>query len=188
MPCLRMPERPTLPSLHTLGLPAPAARRTIHENMDELNDIPSGIMNDYFTPKLPSYQHRARQASTSSRRSSQTGSSRSPSPQSAFTYPVSVSPPLPALPHAFSPYPSPPPPVSSTSTTMDRVRFVPSTIEEAQAMIIITPAGASDAQGRAVLVVGQTVEQIRNQPERSIAKGARVHPYRMVRTSYRRPV
>lgn len=41
MPCLRMPERPTLPSLHTLGLPTPEMRRIRHENMNESHDIPS---------------------------------------------------------------------------------------------------------------------------------------------------
>lgn len=131
------------------------------------------IMNDYFSAHKP---YHVRHASTSSQASS--SGSRSPSPQSLL---FSA---LPPAPSAFSPYPSPPLPAISTSSK-ERLHFVPSSMADAQAAIVVTssdPASSSsETKGRAVLVMGQGLQQIRSNPARSLAKGARVHPYRIVR-------
>ncbi|KAH9946882.1 hypothetical protein B0H21DRAFT_741445 [Amylocystis lapponica] len=92
-------------------------------------------------------------------------------------------------------------PVSpSDSTTTDprpmpNFSLVRTTFDKANALIVVGPLAALDAssrspspttspadrsrRGQAFLLIGPAMEQLRH-PQRRLAKGARVHPYRIV--------
>ncbi|KAF8960299.1 hypothetical protein BDZ97DRAFT_1922213 [Flammula alnicola] len=156
--------RPTLPSIHTLDLPLLA--RPTHPNVKyEFQD------NARYSPLTThtNKHHYDRKVSTSSSRTS----SPSPPPNS----PVSDS----DLPYTPDASPSP--------TT--KFRLVPCPLETADAIIFIPPPGAPrvphapnyvprHGTGQGVLLVGSSWQHLRN-PQRPLAKGARIHPYRIVR-------
>lgn len=63
-----------------------------------------------------------------------------------------------------------------------KIRLVPTTLENADAVVVIPPS-LPTSQGRQpqpLLLMGPALQRFR-QPNRRLAKGARVHPYQMVR-------
>ncbi|KAF8190456.1 hypothetical protein BJ912DRAFT_965156 [Pholiota molesta] len=152
-------ERPTLPSIHTLELPL-LTRSTLSnvQYAPEINARP--IRFNVPTNKM----NHDRRVSTSS---SATSSSRSSSPTSP--------------PDGFS--------SRLPSTLPPNFRLVPCEMENAEAVILFPPPGAQDAnvsnysthngKGGGILLVGPALHKICRNPQRPLAKGARVHPYRV---------
>ncbi|KAJ7461744.1 hypothetical protein B0H11DRAFT_2285739 [Mycena galericulata] len=144
-------ERPTLPSLHTLNLLPPAcAQRPRGGSPYDSYDRPS-------CPPLNVPQHSwpyNRRVSTSS------STSRTPSPTPSDT----------SLSSASS---------SPTSPSKSKLTLIPSSFEDAEAVIVIPPPGApaSGPQTASLLLMGPALEHLRH-PQRQIAKGTRLHPYR----------
>ncbi|KAG1730819.1 uncharacterized protein EDB91DRAFT_1156084 [Suillus paluster] len=159
--------RPTLPPLHTLDLP---------RGDTQLPPIDALHLHDphEFKPQIPrlhipsKYPHarQNRQISISSSTSSRT------------------------------PSPTPSPLSSSRSSTSGgrstKIRLVPTTFEHADAVVIVPPPDAPHVHplsgvtnlkhpAQPLLLVGPALQHIRH-PQRQIAKGARLHPYRIVRT------
>ncbi|KAF8814800.1 hypothetical protein BYT27DRAFT_7230448 [Phlegmacium glaucopus] len=149
--------RPTLPPIHTLNISLPKHAYVNHDNLrcSPLN--------------APHNHHHDRQVSTSS---SQTSASRTVSP-------------------------SPPPSDTDSEVnhsnphTSTKFRLVPCPLEMADAVILVPPPDATHittapnyvprtGHGRGLLLVGPALHHVR-QPERQLAKGARIHPYRVVR-------
>ncbi|KAF5379078.1 hypothetical protein D9615_005971 [Tricholomella constricta] len=176
-------ERPTLPPLHSLGLPNPSAGTT--NALHELSyDNPS-------CPHLhiPQWRH-ARQVSSSSSTTSRStsptlfdsSSSRASSPS---TDPESSAPSTPVL--SISPLSSRVPSTASPNMPPLRFRLEPCTLDEAQAIVLIPPPSAPfvpststpapQKKQQALLLLGPSM-QYRN-PQRQLAKGARIHPYRI---------
>ncbi|KAJ7108687.1 hypothetical protein C8R44DRAFT_743928 [Mycena epipterygia] len=163
-------ERPTLPPLHTLNLlPASYVRHCRGDSPYESYEHPS-------CPRLHVPQHswsyNNRRVSTSSSSST----SRTPSPSPSATS---------SLGHSPSP--------TSPSKSNSKFTLVPSSFEDADAVIVIPPPGAPHVPGaqlgQGLLLTGAALEHLRH-PQRQIAKGTRLHPYRFVgygaRTSSRR--
>ncbi|KAF9006353.1 hypothetical protein BDZ89DRAFT_1060938 [Hymenopellis radicata] len=71
--------------------------------------------------------------------------------------------------------PSPPPQQAS-----DKVSLLPCPMEDANAVVFVPPSIPGQPRPEALLLVGPAMQAFRN-PQRPLAKGARVHPYRMVR-------
>ncbi|KAJ6542276.1 hypothetical protein B0H10DRAFT_1970588 [Mycena sp. CBHHK59/15] len=146
-------ERPTLPPLHTLDLPTPyVQRRPAYDSSCPRLNVPH-----------PSSYHRRVSTSSSS-------TSRTPSPT-----PSDAS--------------------SSSPTSPSKIRLVPSSFEDATAILLIPPPDApyipgvisvsapspeGPRSGQGLLLFGSAMERLRH-PLRQIAKGARLHPYRVVR-------
>ncbi|KAI0697032.1 hypothetical protein BC835DRAFT_804535 [Cytidiella melzeri] len=173
--------RPMLPPLHTLGLP------TMLENDDyssrEADDSPTPMPKDFM------HWHRARQSSISSTTSSCTTST------SATEYPPNSSP-------VFSRDSITPPPGRVSTNTFS---LVLTSFDKANAFVVVPPAqphvpnisslsrtNASispskpkSRRNQALLLVGPAVEYLRH-PRMRIAKGARVHPYRIVPNTQQR--
>ncbi|OCH89200.1 hypothetical protein OBBRIDRAFT_32973 [Obba rivulosa] len=162
--------RPTLPSIHTLSLPD-IRRRPKVDDLNDFDDLPTQRISRpralYARPRNPSVSS---EVSSSSRASSPTDTL--PSAVPSFPFPGSN----------FS--------------------LVPTTFEHANAVVVVPPPSllpASDGsyrsrsptpatptspvdtarRGKAFLVVGQAMEQLRHS-QRRLAQGARVHPYRIV--------
>ncbi|GLB42288.1 hypothetical protein LshimejAT787_1103030 [Lyophyllum shimeji] len=180
-------QRPTLPPLHTLGLPNPSVRMT---------DAPHELSyDDLSCPRLhiPQWRH-ARQVSASS-----SMTSRSPSPpifdsssscaSSPPTEPEDELPTTPVL--SISPLSSRLPHSTSLhNTTPLRFRLEPCTLDEAQAIVLIPPPSAPfvpstsnptptpQQKQQALLLIGPSLQYFRH-PQRQLAKGARIHPYRI---------
>ncbi|KAF8068957.1 hypothetical protein FPV67DRAFT_1780361 [Lyophyllum atratum] len=180
-------ERPTLPPLHTLGLPNPSARM-----IDSFHEL------SYDNPSCPRLHipnwRRARQVSTSSSMTSRSpsppifdsSSSRSSSPSTASddslpsTPVLSISPLSSRLPHTTTPLTNP-----------LRFRLEPCTLDEAQAIVLIPPPCAPPVPSltnptptpqkkqQALLLLGPSMQYFRH-PQRQLAKGARIHPYRIM--------
>lgn len=167
-------ERPTLPPLHSLDLPMPdVSKKMLQPPIHELNDP-----HEYYnTLRLAAPQpSRARQPSISSSVSSRM-SSTSPAPS------VSTAP--------TSPSPSPPPP------SFPKVRLVlTDSWEHADAALLFPPPDAPyvptlqaitsgvhtpNRTNGPLLLIGRALEHVRG-PQRCLAKGARAHPYRLVRS------
>jgi hypothetical protein len=84
--------------------------------------------------------------------------------------------------------------VSSIITAGEKLRLVPCPLDVANAIVLVTPpipnpshesasppeAEIKDKQGQAFLLVGPAMNRFRH-PQRQLSKGARVHPYRIVR-------
>ncbi|KAL4067055.1 hypothetical protein V8B97DRAFT_2105364 [Scleroderma yunnanense] len=95
---------------------------------------------------------------------------------------------VPTFPSTISRTPSPtfpcaPPSNVRTDTRKaplpQKVRLVPTSIENADAVVVIPPA-LHACQAQPLLLVGPALQRFR-QPNRQLAKGSRVHPYRIVR-------
>ncbi|KAF9480610.1 hypothetical protein BDN70DRAFT_877450 [Pholiota conissans] len=156
-------RRPTLPSIHSLDLPL-LTRATLPnvQYVTQLNACPVHIPSNRM--------YHDRNVSTSS---SNTNISRSPSP---------------ASPQDGS---------ASPSTPTPKFRLVPCEMENADAVILVPPPGAdADVHGttsssslavqqqgknKGILIVGSAWHTLCRNPKRPLAKGARIHPYRIVR-------
>ncbi|KAJ6584567.1 hypothetical protein B0H19DRAFT_1249530 [Mycena capillaripes] len=153
-------ERPTLPPLHTLNLlPAPCAQ---HRKRGSPYDS-----YERTCPRLNVPQHSwpyARRVSTST--SSSTSRTPSPSPSDTSSRTSSSS--------------------SPTSPSKQKLTLVPSSFEDAEAIVVIPPPGAAHGRGQSqsLLLTGLALEHLRH-PQRPLAKGTRLHPYRFARTSRR---
>ncbi|KIP06354.1 hypothetical protein PHLGIDRAFT_464060 [Phlebiopsis gigantea 11061_1 CR5-6] len=165
-------DRPTLPSLHTLGLPKPVTSTT-------------PMSHEYVGAKRTAIDertgYRARHVSISSTTSSCTDSSgRSTSPCNSDTM-------------KFSRSSASPPPIHVSAGSLSLAR---STMEEANAFVLVPPqqdqyvenistysrSHASLSKSRrnqALLLVGPALKYLRH-PSIRIARGARLHPYRIV--------
>jgi len=154
--------RPTLPSIHTLNLPSlsrSSHRNVKYDNHDNLRRNSINAMHPH-----------ERQVSTSSFHTSASRNT-SPSPSDIDSDGDTTSPSTPQGPTKF--------------------RLVPCPLEEAEAIILISnqpirpqPSNYTPRQGKehSVLIVGPSLQRFRN-PQRPLAKGARIHPYRIVRGS-----
>ncbi|KJA25652.1 hypothetical protein HYPSUDRAFT_37695 [Hypholoma sublateritium FD-334 SS-4] len=151
----RAAERPTLPSIHTLDLPMLAPSNVKYAPHDNVHGFPS-IIHD-------------RKVSTSS---SATSASRSASPSpSCDTRGRSV--------------------FGASSATPTKFRLVPCPMDAADAFIFVPPPGtyvptptnyaARNGNGQGILLMGKALQHLRRSPPRPLAKGARLHPYRIVR-------
>ncbi|KAF9225745.1 hypothetical protein BS17DRAFT_777620 [Gyrodon lividus] len=152
--------RPTLPPLHTLDLPRGNIQLPrIHElyDLDELSRQTSHL----HIPPSP-YGRQRRQVSISS-----STTSRTPSPTPSCV-------PAPCL------RPSTNTPASASYPTQ-KLRLVPTTFENADAVVLISPPSASHVSPpQPLLLVGPALQRLRH-PQRQLAKGARLHPYRIIR-------
>ncbi|TFK34434.1 hypothetical protein BDQ12DRAFT_738181 [Crucibulum laeve] len=159
--CASTSERPTLPPIHSLDLPLLSRKpHTLHNDHNERQSCPP--------LEIPRYP-RARQCSTSS---SNTSVSRSPSPCLSSTSSSHLPPSIPPIKHG-------------------KFTLVPCDLASANAVVLIpppntpfipTPGHPSPSQakrGQALLLVGSALQHFRH-PERPLAKGARMQPYRMV--------
>lgn len=63
-----------------------------------------------------------------------------------------------------------------------KIRLVPATLENADAVVVIPPSlpASQGRQPQPLLLMGPALQRFR-QPNRRLAKGARVHPYQIVR-------
>ncbi|ESK96484.1 hypothetical protein Moror_6992 [Moniliophthora roreri MCA 2997] len=154
------PERPTLPSLHTLDLP------TLTSDAKPRVYLPTPSAYDFGRQSMHAhaahYTHvprlqRQRQLSTST-----TTTSRTPSP-----------------PLSESEYLIPPAPQSESKRTGANVRLIPCSFEEADAVVVVPPPSTCPdiEPSKALLLVGPALNHLRH-PQRQIAKGARIRPYR----------
>ncbi|KAJ7185776.1 hypothetical protein C8R46DRAFT_1342973 [Mycena filopes] len=136
--------RPTLPPLHTLNL-LPAQHHRWGSRYDHLPRL--------HIPK------RTRACPPRVSLSSSSATSRTPSPtpsdcSSSSTSSTSTSP--------TSPHPR------------SKLRLVPSSFADADAVVVIPPSGAS---GQSLLLTGPALARLRSR-QRPLAEGTRVHPYR----------
>ncbi|KAF5368530.1 hypothetical protein D9758_002438 [Tetrapyrgos nigripes] len=162
-------NRPTLPPLHTLALPG------IH-HFDAMHDSNS---QRYSRPRSGRPQPFQRQYSISS-----STSSRTPSPTPSDSSSESSSSSMPYTP--LTP--------ASACASRSKMRLIPSTLEEADAVVVVPPQSVYDEsnpaslldananKSKALLLVGPALRHLRH-PQRQIAKGARIHPYKIERTS-----
>ncbi|KAK0203648.1 hypothetical protein DFS33DRAFT_1383911 [Desarmillaria ectypa] len=148
-------QRPTLPSIHSLDL-LPLCKEV--DSTDESQKFPSCPRAMYQNRRMQ------RQASISSSTSSRTPSP-PPSRHPSLTFPAGI-----------------------------RLRLVPCPLDAADAVVVVPPPNApyipplSALQtsaghappSQALFLVGPALQQFR-QPHRPLAKGARVHPYRIFR-------
>ncbi|EDR08093.1 uncharacterized protein LACBIDRAFT_297776 [Laccaria bicolor S238N-H82] len=163
-------ERPTLPPLHTLNLP-------------HLTRKPAFSYDSYepqsSCPRLHVPQKYHRSSSTST-----IASTSSPS-HSLSCSPLSLRPSRSNSPNmAASTITTP------THTMTRKLRLIPCSLETADAVILVTSpdapyiplkAGSDNPNPNALLLVGPALEKFRH-PQRTITKGARVHPYRFAHT------
>ncbi|KAJ7180503.1 hypothetical protein C8R46DRAFT_1344823 [Mycena filopes] len=69
---------------------------------------------------------------------------------------------------------------SSTSSTSAKLKLVPCAFADADAVVVIPPPGAP-GQGQTLMLTGPALAHLRH-PQRQIAKGTRLHPYRFAAT------
>ncbi|KAJ6500399.1 hypothetical protein C8R45DRAFT_977512 [Mycena sanguinolenta] len=139
-------ERPTLPPLHTLNLlPASYAQRRGSSPYDSY-ERPCQRLN------VPQSSWSRRRVSTSS---SETSRTPSPTPSGVSSCSSASS-------------------NSSPTSPSKKLTLVPSSFEDAQAIVVIPPPGTP---GQGLLLMGPALEHLRH-PQRRIAKGTRLHPYR----------
>ncbi|KIM70495.1 hypothetical protein SCLCIDRAFT_1206636 [Scleroderma citrinum Foug A] len=93
--------------------------------------------------------------------------------------PTTLRTPSPTLPCASSSYVRP---GAHKASLPQKVRLVPTSIENADAVVVIPPPPTVPhaCQAQPLLLVGPALQRFR-QPNRQLAKGSRVHPYRIVR-------
>ncbi|KAG6841497.1 hypothetical protein C0991_010355 [Blastosporella zonata] len=175
-------ERPIFPPLHSLGLLNPSSGA--NDYLDESYD-------NATCPRLhiPQWRH-SRQVSTATSRSSSptlfeiSSTSRLSSPA---TDDGMLVPPTPVL--SISPLSSRAPTFNAPPNAPPlRFRLEPCSLGEAQAVLLVPPPSAPfipsssmptpQQKQQALLLLGSSLEYFR-QPQRQLAKGARVHPYRI---------
>ncbi|KAF7338609.1 hypothetical protein MVEN_02087200 [Mycena venus] len=152
-------ERPTLPPLHTLNLlPASYAKR-LGGSPYASYERPCQRLN------VPQHSWSRRRVSTSTSSTTSRSPSPTPSDASSRTSASSTS--------------SPTSPLKSSKLTL-----VPSSFEDAEAIVVIPPPDAPHVPGtrpgQGLLLMGPALEHVRH-PQRRIAKGTRLHPYRFAR-------
>ncbi|KAF9010199.1 hypothetical protein BDQ17DRAFT_1347729 [Cyathus striatus] len=174
-------ERPTLPPIRSLDLPVPtSASAPIIPRTHVRYDRHENSCPPLQVPVKP----RLRQLSTSS---SNTTLSRTPSPSPVASSSSRSSSRQNPSPHAHLLPPS-----------LRKFTLLPCTLEEADAVVLIPPPETpyiptlkcpapppGGKHGQALLLVGKAIDHVRH-PQRPLAKGARVQPYRMVPGSLRR--
>ncbi len=170
----RAVERPTLPSIHTLDLPM-LATSNVNTPLTIMQYVYRVHLVSFINLTLFSLQHgfssisHDRKVSTSS---SATSASRSASPSpSCETRARSV--------------------FGTSPTTPTKFRLVPCPMDAADAFILVPPPGtyvptptnyaARSGNGQGILLMGKALQHLRRSPPRPLAKGARLHPYRIVR-------
>ncbi|KAK7464499.1 hypothetical protein VKT23_006668 [Stygiomarasmius scandens] len=175
-------DRPVLPPLHTLALPTFPAQTRL-PGVHALNATHDPDSRPRLSSPFVHHQPTQRQCSISSSTSSRTPSpSPSDSSSSAST----------------SAFPSTPftPLTPGSSAGRSKMRLIPSTLEDADAVVVVPPQSFYDesnptaslldakasGKGKALLLVGPALRHLRH-PQRQIAKGARIHPYKIERTA-----
>ncbi|KAJ7269661.1 hypothetical protein C8J57DRAFT_318099 [Mycena rebaudengoi] len=159
-------ERPTLPPLHTLDLPTPY----LHRRQGSPYDSPERPSCPRLNVPRHSWSHNRRVSTSSS-----TSRTPSPTPSDASTSSSTMS-------HCSPSSPS-------------KMRLVPSSFADANAILVIPPPETpyipditsacrspleSARAGQGLLLFGSAMEHLRH-PQRQLAKGARLHPYRIMR-------
>ncbi|KAG1776755.1 hypothetical protein EV702DRAFT_1106222 [Suillus placidus] len=148
--------RPTLPPLHTLDLPRGKTQLPRHDSYELKRQIP----RLHMPSSQYSHSRQNRQVSISSSTSSRT--------------------------------PSPTPSPLSSGGQSTKIRLVPTTFEHADAVVVVPAPDAPHVHplsgvtnlkqpAQPLLLVGPALQRMR-QPQRQLAKGARLHPYRIVRS------
>ncbi|KAL0580494.1 hypothetical protein V5O48_001564 [Marasmius crinis-equi] len=159
--------RPTLPSLHTLDLP------TLSTTKPHLSGLPYAL-HDHGRPSRTihapyAHHQRPRQFSASSSRTPSPTLSDSGDRDTSFVRASTSALPTPSLPQA----------------KQSNLRLVPcSSLEDADAVVFVPPRSlqGQNEQSSALLLVGPALNDLRH-PQRKIAKGARIHPYKFARRS-----
>ncbi|KAJ7164728.1 hypothetical protein C8R43DRAFT_239059 [Mycena crocata] len=161
-------ERPTLPPLHTLNL--------LPKSFNQQGRGRS-TYDSYESPSCPRLNVPQRSWPYDRRVSMTSSTSRTPSPT-----------PSDASSSASS---------SPTSPSKSKLTLIPSSFEDAEAIIVIPPPGAPQIPGmssvrgvhskpgQGLLLTGPALELLRH-PQRQIAKGTRLHPYRFAGDASRR--
>ncbi|KAG6377397.1 hypothetical protein JVT61DRAFT_15194 [Boletus reticuloceps] len=156
-------SRPTLPPLHSLNLPRggiPLPR--IHELYDlhdhSRRDLHLNLPNGHEQPPIP-----------------QLVTPRTPSSSDSYLRPCTNTPASPVVATPLTPTSWPFPP--------HKIRLVPTTFENANAVILVPPP---HVPLQPVLLVGSAVERLRH-PRRQLPEGVRIHPYRVARPVDGRP-
>ncbi|KAL1742286.1 hypothetical protein HDZ31DRAFT_43591 [Schizophyllum fasciatum] len=165
-------SRPTLPSIHELGLPP------------FLPDMASLSLNDVDMSDATSHRRRTSTSSTSTL----TSSSRSPSP-TLYDEPTSRTD-AKSPGKRRSPAPRTPSPMSAAATAPPPAALpyalAPCPLSEADAVLLFPPHDKAQGPSRGIMMLtGESVRQLRH-PERRIARGARLQPYKIVRDARRR--
>ncbi|KAK7023861.1 hypothetical protein R3P38DRAFT_3270138 [Favolaschia claudopus] len=146
-------ERPTLPPLHTLNL--------LPSSYSQRYRLPSDIYENSCS-RRDVFQHSASHRRVSTCTSSSTSRTPSPTPSDASSATSASS-------------------TSSTPTSPSKTQkltLVPSSLEDAEAVVVISsPDDPHAPSARPLLLLGPALEQLRH-PQRSVAKGTRLHPYR----------
>ncbi|KAJ3505706.1 hypothetical protein NLJ89_g7274 [Agrocybe chaxingu] len=158
---MKTEERPTLPPLHTLNLlPRPSRANVKYEHHDNLRTVAS---------QMPRTCHIRQVSSSSSHTNASRNASPSPSECDSDISPL------------------------ETPSKQTKFRLVPCEFAAADAVILVPPPGTSyagagynyvprEGNPQGLLLVGQALQHVRH-PERHIAKGARIHPYRIARSA-----
>ncbi|KAF7426392.1 hypothetical protein PC9H_008760 [Pleurotus ostreatus] len=169
-------ERPTLPPLNTLNPSVPRRGSTPRYNYN-LYD-PSSSTNNMT---------HSRRASTFSSTSSRTPSPTPSDPSDPSTSQIKL-PTIPSHPSLVVASPSTPSRRVRPTVHPGKFRLVPCTLDVAEAVVLVPPPDAptlpSNKPGQALLLVGPALNHLRH-PQRRIAKGARIHPYRFLRNGER---
>ncbi|THV06499.1 hypothetical protein K435DRAFT_789347 [Dendrothele bispora CBS 962.96] len=184
-------DRPVLPPLHTLALPtfpSPQTRLPGIHHFDAINATHDSNSERHSQLRLgsrschhPSQRQCSVSSSTSSRTPSPTPSDSSISSSSTSAFPSTPFTPL----------------TPGSSAGRPKMRLIPSTLEEADAVVVVPPQSFYDesnpstslldakvngsGKSKALLLVGPALRHLRH-PQRQIAKGARIHPYKIERT------
>jgi len=177
--------RPTLPPIHTLNLPLLSRPKHTHVKYQHHDNLVrlcyllshrSDLSNAFLFPpqrcsplNASHDHHHGRQVSTSSSQTSASCAvSPSPSPSDADSE------------------------MNHSNSTGTKLRLVPCPLEMADAVILVPPPDDAhhipnlpnyvprSGHGQGLLLVGPALQHVR-QPQRQLAKGARIHPYRVVR-------
>ncbi|KAJ7100089.1 hypothetical protein B0H15DRAFT_796783 [Mycena belliarum] len=69
---------------------------------------------------------------------------------------------------------------SPSSAVSPKLTLVPSAFDEADAVLVVPPPGHGAAGSKPLLLTGAALAHLRH-PQRQIAKGTRLHPYRFAR-------
>ncbi|KAG2143059.1 hypothetical protein DEU56DRAFT_793278 [Suillus clintonianus] len=154
--------RPTLPPLHTLDLPRGKTQvphiDALHDSYEFKPQIPRLHTPSQYYPHSRQSRHASISSSTSSRTPSPLSPSRSPTSRRQST----------------------------------KFRLVPTTFEHANAVVVVPAPDAPHVHPlsgvtnlkqppQPLLLVGPALQQL-CRPQRQITKGARLHPYRIVRS------
>ncbi|KAF9449299.1 hypothetical protein P691DRAFT_774786 [Macrolepiota fuliginosa MF-IS2] len=154
--------RPTLPSLRSLNLPIPRISKgradTTSTNTSPINDFNELA---YATNNAPHWA-KMRSTSNSSARSTSSSTSNSFNSRTPSPTPSETS-------------------LASTSSTRSNgsFRLVPCDLENADAVVLVTEPTDGSSRGKATLLVGTAAQPYRQPSTRPVAKGARVHPYKI---------